>query len=66
MKDKYETISNGWINKNDKITENPKLPVLTGWIELEKPIGPGQKINIALWERNGAYSFKITRHNEDE
>ena len=60
----YKTISNGWINKNDKVKENPKLPQWTGKIVVEKSVSKDDELSIALWERNGSYSFKITKHEE--
>ena len=66
METKFITISNGWINKNEKVAENPKLPMFTGKIELELMVKPGQDLSIALWERNGSYSYKITRYEKDE
>ena len=65
METKFITISNGWINKNEKVAEHPKLPMYTGKIEVDKVIKPGEELSIALWERNGSYSFKITRYEAE-
>lgn len=37
----------------------------TGKIEVDKVIKPGEELSIALWERNGSYSFKITRYEAE-
>ncbi|QDP47211.1 hypothetical protein [Acinetobacter sp.] len=65
METKYTAVSNGWINKNEKVAENPKLPMYTGKIELDMAIKPGDELSIALWERNGSYSYKITKYEAE-
>ena len=62
---KYTTVSNGWINKNEKSNPTNKLPAYTGKVTLEKGCAVSDNLSIALWERNGSYSFKITKNEEE-
>ena len=61
----YKTVGNGWLNKNEKVAENPKLPIWTGKVKVEMNVSKDDEIQVALWERNGSYSMKVTKHEEE-
>jgi len=58
---KYITLGNGWINKSQFFEEGSNRPAYIGSMHLDESISKNDAIEIALWERDGAYSIKISK-----
>ena len=62
----YTTLGNGWLNKNETVDENNNRPVYIGKVSLDRDVLKDDTIAIALWERDGAYSVKISKTESNE
>lgn len=58
---KYITLANGWINKSQFFEKGSNRPAYIGNLQLDESISKNEAIDIALWERDGAYSIKISK-----